>query len=148
MREIKFRAWDKNVDVMLPNVTVYPSNDGSKIDHVGFPETYYEKYYGHLDETESNTSDLDEMDGWIWLLSNFEIMQFTGLLDAKGKEIYEGDILNLPGMNTLHEVAFHQGSFNTGFKKRSGNNYTDIGIDTTTRLEIIGNVYENPELLK
>ena len=71
-----------------------------------------------------------------------------GSKDKNGVEIWQGDVLNLPGMDTRHEVVFLQGEYQTGFKKRSGDQYTDIGTDTTHRLEIIGNIYENPELLK
>ncbi len=73
-----------------------------------------------------------------WLDSDdYEIMQFTGLLDKSGKEIYEGDIVEWKHPNSYgkEEVKW----VNTGFYIPGvGTNYS----------EIIGNIYENSELLK
>lgn len=61
-------------------------------------------------------------------------MQFTGLLDKNGKEIYEGDIIRTNGI--LEKVTIEHGSF----KPRQM--YVMAQIN-----EVIGNIYENPELL-
>lgn len=72
-------------------------------------------------------------------------MQFTGLLDKNGKEIYEGDIVfaeEYVGFKNLKaEVIYNRGRFclNTG----------TIPEDLIAELcEVIGNIYSNPELLK
>lgn len=62
------------------------------------------------------------------------LMQFTGLLDKNGKEIYEGDILR-----GLGKVYFHQGKFCVEYGEEWG--------WISKNAEIIGNIYENPELL-
>ena len=72
--------------------------------------------------------------------------EWTGLKDKHGKEIYEGDIVKLA--DGIYEIIFEQGDFQTGFKKKSGNNLTDIGGEFAKKLEIIGNIWENPELIK
>ncbi len=91
----------------------------------------------------------------------FYFMQYTGIKDKNGKEIYEGDILadaDEPEA-CIHQVfwdhdclkfniltlADDEGNWDTGL-------YDDLGdgqIDGKTRyFEVIGNIYENPELLK
>lgn len=79
---------------------------------------------------------------------NHELMQFTGLLDKDGKEIYEGDILRrwinsrgkvYPSNAKIHQivVAITYGDLNIKSKEK-------YQLD---RFEIIGTIYENPELL-
>jgi hypothetical protein len=83
-------------------------------------------------------------------LKEIEIMQFTGLFDKNGKEIYEGDILRYVGKsnnskiyNPLPPVKFKNGRFMV--KVQNGNNY--LGTPSFSKVhEIIGNIYENPDL--
>lgn len=82
--------------------------------------------------------------------TNLHWMQFTGLLDHSGKEIYEGDLITLYP-KALHgewavmikEVIFHNGRF--CFKDINGK-YENIA--PYQGWCVIGNIYENPELLK
>jgi hypothetical protein len=69
---------------------------------------------------------------------DFVFMQYTGLQDRDGKEIYEGDIVRLESPTPM-AIEFNKGSF------RAGHIY---GGEEAYRMEIIGNIYENPELLK
>ncbi len=118
MREIKFRAWDKEKQCMI-------------IGHW----SWYLSFDGRI--WKSNVS--EEEKGYI-------LMQFTGLKDKNGKEIYENDIvkeINISDGKHIREIVFEQGCFWTkGQDKRVSEAFVPLS------LEVIGNVYENPELLK
>lgn len=77
--------------------------------------------------------------------------QFTGLYDKNGKEIYEGDII-LYGGSIQHEVVFRHGAFGYllyggEFISYAGNtNFTFNPLNRSKEHEVIGNIYDNPEL--
>ena len=75
----------------------------------------------------------------------FEAMQYTGLKDKNGVEIYEGDILSYFGFE--YEVTFEESAF--GWSE-DGQFYAfaEMAIDEIEKTKIIGNIYENPELAK
>jgi uncharacterized phage protein (TIGR01671 family) len=74
---------------------------------------------------------------------SFKIMQYTGLKDKNGKEIYEGDVLKYPGYKNL-EIWFEDGAFLVGKRNESDQH---VFQSKTDHMEIIGNIYENPELV-
>lgn len=128
MREIKFRARDKK--------------DGKW-------------YYFTLQELvngATQTSEFCDIDLVDW-------SQYTGLKDKSGKEIYEGYIVSgifrkgVIGLNdiTLGKVMFYSPSFY--ICPPSENKFImpfndNVLVDKDTNYKIIGNIYENPELLK
>ena len=81
---------------------------------------------------------------------NVVLMQFTGLKDAKGQDIYEGDVLSFLANREPHVVEFRNGAFMVdGFKGGLTNDgYYYLGNCRVDVCEVIGNIYENPELLK
>lgn len=119
MRPIKFRAW-----VEAEN------NHG-----MHYPTCIQLDAIGHIDKLWTNTHklscDIDEM----------TLMQFTGLLDKNDKEIYEGDIVREG--EGKYCVEFKNGMFGIQF-----NYYGFLPFMKSFHFETIGNIYENPELLK
>jgi len=70
--------------------------------------------------------------------------QFTGLTDKNGKEIYEGDIFNLGDKNILYIVEY----FDCGLSGRQNGNRSRVGLaHWNDRIEVVGNIHDNPELL-
>lgn len=115
-REIKFRAWD------IDNQCLEEVNNVGNI----------------LYELQVNPkTDIQE---------NFIMMQFTGLKDKHGKEIYEGDIVILSGhigiIEWMGAGLTHQGKGDSS-KEVVGWSYI-LGEES----EVLGNIYANPELLK
>jgi uncharacterized phage protein (TIGR01671 family) len=82
---------------------------------------------------------------------NYTFQQFTGLLDKNGKEIYEGDIIKNDSQNgRLCEIRYHTDIYAAfGYRglECKGDFYHLHTYSAGKDLEIIGNIFENPELL-
>jgi len=77
-----------------------------------------------------------------------ELLQYTGLKDKNWKGIYEGDIGNQTRgkWKGIGKIIFSEGCF--WFQRKIGSNEELYIAITNDEIEIIGNIYENPELLK
>ena len=139
MREIKFRVYldkmyyqdeyveyDTNligIDFLNKTVTFAGYTDGEEVDN-------FEKY------------SFDEND--ILYKKDLKIMQYTGLKDKNGKEIYEGDIFYIGSKKILYIVEW----IDFGLKGRQIKNKSWVVLDYWKYdIEVIGNIYEN-QLLK
>ncbi len=96
------------------------------------------------------TSDYEDLSDLFCILKNdadtgyiSEPMQSTGLVDKNGKEVFEGDVALFYG-EKISKVFYSQGSFCVDIL----NGGTPLHSFSPKLLEVIGNVYENPELLE
>lgn len=118
-REIKFRAWDKHHNSM--------------------------EYINDLHWFEENgIHDLND--------DNYVFMQNTGLKDKNGEEIYDGDIVKVTwgsGKIVSYEVKYY-GSLGYHYLRDTKNKEDDdiICIYDHSQMDVIGNIFNNPELLK
>lgn len=146
-RIIKFRIWDRQAKAWAKNDCSLHCFSNWQIDPFTGQLT---DFVGSIDgdrETRYNACpalDYYWSDGQIVNEPQYVLMQYTGLKDKNGKDIYEGDILSYKGMhrvgNGVSIVSFDDGSFMIG---------EDIASkDWAVEHEVIGNIFENPELLK
>jgi len=138
VREIKFRAWDKTNRRMLPvnDINWVEGNARYNIDFITVWDD--ELNTGYTLDTHDN---------------DFELMQYTGLKDKNGKEIYEGDILNYPKHKGYYLIKWicdgAEEVSDCGFAcERDKPSYNYMLPSVWKRMEVIGNVHQNPELLK
>ncbi|ACH42287.1 YopX family protein [Bacillus paranthracis] len=131
MSRFKFRTWDKKAEVMEQYHYLQLSPIG-------------QLYHDGMNVTD-----------------NYEIMQYTGLKDKNDKEIYEGDIVRyLDGDEWSTESGYDCEEFDNhgviffdeecgryDVTNKQGISYDDL-FDCGVDFEIIGNIYENPELIK
>ena len=89
-----------------------------------------------------------------WVYVNQEtIGQFTGLYDCDGKEIYEGDIVEWEKDGLMYVVRFWRGMFFASVQECNEGILGGFPLHALTEYEyrkckIVGNIYDNPELLK
>ena len=122
MRTIKFRAWEKKLKEMITVSTVDFNKEMINTDSLW-------RYFYEVD-----------------------LMQYAGLTDKNGKEIYEGDILSTDLSRPYLVVEFRNGAFMFQCHD-TGEDYYDFMTSTgdnsyfTKHHEVIGNIYEDKELL-
>ena len=77
--------------------------------------------------------------------------QFTGLRDSHGRDIYDGDIIKIVGSNEAKHVAYSDKEAAFGIQYSDGDFFAfafDISGISEDCYEVIGNIHDNPELLK
>jgi len=118
-RIIKFRVWDKKRKHLSVEFNSY----------YGISSNRNGEWMVGWEGDGRESGNMKKIDG-----VNLILMQFTGLTDKKGKEIYEGDIVSDDGFTAPVELDIKDGL--------TWGSFTDVQNG-----EVIGNIYENPELL-
>jgi len=126
-REVGMRYWCSELKMMLRVNAIYLPTDApsGKVVSVRTP--------GDVHEWDNEWRDYSEG----------VLMQYTGLKDKNGKEIYEGDITSLH----CGVVTFDEGSFGIEYKDRFDEATSCELIFQNKHVEVIGNVFDNPELI-
>ena len=122
MKDIKFRVWDNERNAMFNSKSVDIDFFEGKIEITSDTIRYDEVY-------------TDE-------IKDFELMQYVGCKDKNNKEIYEGDIVKTK--EHIGQIIYSKGMF---FIDVKGDFYLPI-YNVSEFMEVIGNIYENPELLE
>ena len=130
MREIKFRVWDTENKEML------------RVQELDFEDTFYGGRLSIRTEQYNDYFDIEDM----------ILMQYTGLHDKNGKEIWEGDIVNCQTKYGKAKaiIKFIDGKFVAYWDSKithPKNGHHIACYDINKRFEVIGNIYDNKELL-
>ncbi len=130
MRDIKFRAWIKNENkiVEVKSINCYTKK-------IMYSYSVNSQFYGNRSAS----------------FENSELMQFTGLKDKNGKDIFDGDIFKCG--KTLYQVFYAISGFKVKYIKGHNENYLyDFTLDcfetNNNLIEVIGNIYENNDLFE
>jgi len=136
-REIKFRVWDNEEKKFFE-----PTYEG----YAGKVECLTISLAGRLTKRTFNQPAIDES----CFEGRYILSQFTGLKDKNGKEIFEGDVVNW--FRSKLVVEFRLGNFGAAERNRQFKSLLNIGYwvnpDILDDFVVMGNIYENPELLE
>lgn len=157
MREIKIRAWHKEKKVMVPLTEFRVCGEYSEFAWSASEESKYRGICKLPDGCSDFSNKTDFLQNKLWH-EVYDLMQYTGLKDKNGREIYEGDVvyyfnhnLNIGGNYKVeYENAYARFILCNGFNTTYGFDNLDesVAIEHLYQpdIEVIGNIHKNPEL--
>lgn len=142
MREIKFRAWDREIKCFIPIMEWIEELKHAKFRVLG-------------NEIVTNGWNISNL-AVLLKSKNIEITQCTGLKDINGLEVYEGDILEIPDDELYFEVNFDKSDLRycaTELVLKTNYDLSDFIVANDNRENVIngfvvGNIYENKNFLE
>lgn len=137
MRKLKFRAYSKSHNKMFDNGLLENAADG--LYNIAKEKLFKMGYFVQSEDLERGVY-LPTKD------NDLVFMQYTGFEDMNNREIYEGDIVEIEN-ETRWEVIFNKGCFKRASIEHPISNLYLLGESPLDSIEVIGNIYENPELL-
>ena len=142
-REIEFRAWDKINGIMLHRVTVY-----HPADHIGFPCGNISEDYGF--DGLNPQPHIEFGDDWVFVMSDFELMQRTGLEEKDGTKLdwWEDDLFRFADRVSIQQIVFEDGCFSFKHTQTGQKHHCYETLNWSGMPIKIGNIHTNPELLK
>lgn len=145
MRQFKFRAWDERNEVMHYDFQFIKSGDSGN-DWIVFISDKSGVKSGHSKDEHQIVLDNP------YFRQQLKVMQYTGLKDKNGKDIYEGDVISFVAASGYADgIGLVKWNCNMcGFilVNHADDIYDSIYDFTESILTIMGNVYNNPELVE
>lgn len=145
MREQQYRAWDKEEKVMCEVEVISFSGGGCSLVGNAPTETQIQ---GDFVISRS----VGQNNGHFCKFQDIILMQYIGREDINGKKIFEGDITNHGVVEYNSKLNWDGGSIHPGFYFKEGYEYnedSDLSYHTGfDDCEVLGNIYENPEVIK
>jgi len=127
-RELKFRAWDGSRFVHFDGITIGIGKNRYRNKKDNSPYVMFENdtFGNHVN------------------LRKHEVSQYTGLKDKNGKEIYEGDVCVTKYPDNIHDLYHGVVTYNNS---KAFFEFSGIPLYIAENIEVIGNIYENRDLL-
>jgi len=147
----KFRAWDDHRKEMVTNFILAPTSPDWAAFPIERPDNLVQVSLREMEERKGYLFPCGDYTLTDWSnyygIEHYKIMQWTGIIDIDGNEIYEGDIVKNE-YGEMGIIIFQNGAFVSEYIEPYNWDKMQVYDGILNNQLIIGNIYENPELLK